>query len=237
MGIRCYLAMTAAEIHNCEQLPENLGWMACHFSSYGTGLSNLPQTLPPGAVIILNDRTPIHGHDPQQIKQQLSNLCQQLSPAGILLDLQRRESTETNELVTELTSGLPCPVGVSEAYAAYCESPVFLSPCPVYIPLEEHLAPWNEREIWLDIAPQAQTVTIDEMGSTPKDVAWTELSDPVFTDEALCCRYHMEVLEDRVLFHLQRDQEKLLAMAEKLGVTCAVGLYQQLCSDIIKRPV
>lgn len=233
MGIHCYLAMTAAEIHNCQPLPKNPGWMACHFSSYGTGLSNLPRQLPPGAMIILNDRTPIHGHDPVQIKEQLLELCAAFSPSRILLDLQRQSQPQTETLVGVLTKDLPCPVGVSEAYAHACDGAVFVSPCPVCTPLEKHFAPWNGRELWLDMALQSQSVIIDQAGSHRCDEILEELPEPVFTDPALCCRYHMEVLEDRVIFHLQRGKtelEMLLQQAEALGVTCAVGLYQQLSS-------
>ena len=47
MAIRPFLAMTAAEIRGTETLPPKTAWMACHFSPYSTGLSNLPKDLPP----------------------------------------------------------------------------------------------------------------------------------------------------------------------------------------------
>ena len=48
MAIGRYFAMTAAEIRGCSALPAGIAWMACHFSPYGTGLSNLPPELPEG---------------------------------------------------------------------------------------------------------------------------------------------------------------------------------------------
>ena len=76
MPIPCYLALTAAEFANANQLPEKIAWMACHFSCYGTGLSNFPEDLPGGSVIILNDRTPPDKHDPQRILEQLQQLVE-----------------------------------------------------------------------------------------------------------------------------------------------------------------
>ena len=42
MAIRQYLAMTAAEMTQAGSLPRHAAWMACHFSPYSTGLTNLP---------------------------------------------------------------------------------------------------------------------------------------------------------------------------------------------------
>ena len=45
MGLPLYLAMTAAELSAAEALPRKMAYMACHFSLYGTGLSNIPEQL------------------------------------------------------------------------------------------------------------------------------------------------------------------------------------------------
>ena len=71
MAMARYLAMTAAEMMGGAPLPGKTAWMACHFSPYSTGLCNLPAALPPGSLLILNDRTPIHGHDPERICREL----------------------------------------------------------------------------------------------------------------------------------------------------------------------
>jgi len=67
MPLTTYLAMTAAEMHYAETLPEHPVWMACHFSSYATGLSNCPTFLPAGSLLMINDRIPIWNHDPAHI--------------------------------------------------------------------------------------------------------------------------------------------------------------------------
>jgi hypothetical protein len=60
-----------AEIQNSPHLPERIAWMACHFSAYGKGISNMPTSLPPGAALILNDRMPPFGHDPATVAKEL----------------------------------------------------------------------------------------------------------------------------------------------------------------------
>ena len=72
MAMDVFLAMTAAEIYGNRNLPANIGWMACHFSPYGTGLSNLPKRLPASSLLIVDDITPIRGHDPPYILDQLA---------------------------------------------------------------------------------------------------------------------------------------------------------------------
>ena len=71
MALTLYLAMTAAELQNCRQIPEHIAWMACHFSPYSSGISNVPVQLPAGSVLILNDRIPPQGHDPELVARQL----------------------------------------------------------------------------------------------------------------------------------------------------------------------
>ena len=53
----------------------------------------------------------------------------------------------------------------------------------------------------------------------------------LFEDNTLHCHYATEVTENALLFRLYRteaDLNALLAEAETLGVTCSVGLYQEL---------
>ena len=148
-----YLAMTAGEFHSCRDLPSKIAWMACHFSPYGTGLTNLPRKLPPDSLLILNDRTPIRGHDPERILQILSELMNTHKCAGLLLDLQQEGIPEMEVLVHQL-SALPCPVAVS-APCAPDHTTIFLPPVPLLIPVGDYLAPWQGRDIWLDAALEA----------------------------------------------------------------------------------
>lgn len=228
--LKLYLAMTAAEMRQCRQLPQYPAWMACHFSPYGTGLSNFPQTLPPHSLLIVNDRTPIYDHDAHLISEQLTELANQLQINGILLDFQRPDNPQTAQLVQTLTTTLPCPVGVSDIYAAEGSYPVFVPPPLPNVPLETHLAPWCNREIWLEAALLRQCITITEAGAA-NQVCDFSSSNPTHFDEALFCHYQIETEPQRIRFLLSRTQDdlcKLLEHASVLGVTQAIGLYQEL---------
>ena len=152
MAIRPFLAMTAAEIRGTETLPPKTAWMACHFSPYSTGLSNLPKALPPGSMVILDDITPIHGHDSETIAAQLRPRLEEMECSGVLLDFQRPGYEEAELLAGRLSEALPCPVGVSALYGRGLTCPVFLPPAPPDVCLANYLAPWQGREIWLELA-------------------------------------------------------------------------------------
>lgn len=231
MAITPYLAMTAAEIGTFSCLPEKIGWMACHFSPYGTGLSNLPKALPEGALLILNDRTPMRFHDPEIIAAQLREQVERFGCMGVLLDFQQPDGSETAPLANFLASALPCPVGVSNACASGLDCPVFLPPVPADVPVQEYLQPWLGREIWLDIAKDAALVTVDKDGyrCTPLP-PWTQTAGG-HREEALHCHYTMDIADEQVRFTLFRTDEDiagLLDEAEQLGVKLAVGLWQEL---------
>lgn len=231
MGLKSYLAMTAAEFHTAQTHPSHLGWMACHFSCYALGLSNMPAFLPEGAMIIVNDRTPVNMHDPQIILNQLQELTGRCKPECILLDFQRPNQSQTALIARTLCENLPCPVGVSVPYAKDLGCPVFLPPSPLHLPLKEYLGSWKGRKIWLEAALYGQTVTITESGSRFEPAQINPLPEPYFTEESLHCSYHITCSEDTVIFTLQRDKAHLHALleeAEQLGVELAVGLYQQL---------
>lgn len=228
MKMRCYLAMTGAEFTAAAKLPEHTAWMACHFSCYGTGLSNLPASLPKDSMIILNDRTPVQGHDSGLILEQLTILYEQLMPSCFLLDLQRPGASEITKV---LTRELPCPVGVTAAYAQELSCPVFLEPPPLHIPLREHLESWKGREIWLEAALEAEKITVDTQGSRVEPADISILDEPAFEEPELHCRYNIRLAENTAVFQLLRAREDLATLledAQKCGVTQAVGLYQQL---------
>ncbi len=225
MVLPLYLALTAAEFAVCSSFPQNVAWMACHFSSYGTGLSNLPPKLAEGAMVILNDRTPIHGHDPDTILRQLIDL----HPDQLLLDFQRSGVDATFELSRILIKELPCPVAVSHNYAKDLTCPVFLPPIPPDVPLAEYLAPWQGREIWLEAALEGITYTLTEEGCATAPLLHFPAEG--FREESLHCHYQIIPQDNRVDFHLYRtadDLRSLLENAKAHGVTKAVGLYQEL---------
>ena len=229
MAIPLFLAMTAAEFTHAESMPHHIAWMACHFSPYGTGLTNLPKRLPEGSLLILNDRTPVSGHDPELIYESLLDTAQKLKCSGILLDFQRPDCEQVGKIIERLLT-LPLPVAVSDLYGADYDCPVFLSPPKPHKPLADHIAPWQGREIWLEAALEGCTITVTESGST-----FTPLSEEAdifpFRDDALHCHYQIETGKDYAQFSLQRTQQditSMLAEAESLGITRAVGLYQEL---------
>lgn len=233
MAIRPFLAMTAAEIFAVSQFPSEIGWMACHFSPYGLGLSNLPRQLPPKSLLILDDITPIHGHDPLLIAHQLAQRITTLDCAALLLDFQRPEVEETAALVSVLAQGLPCPVAVSHLYADAGACPVFLPPVPPSVPPEAYFAPWQGRELWLELALDGEEIILREDGAVSSTLPHVPVKETDFFDETLLCHYRCELEDDAARFTLYRteaDLELLLAEAEKYGVTTAVGLYQELSS-------
>ena len=228
MAIPLYLAMTSVEFSGCLPFPAHPAWMSCHFSPGGPGLSNLPACLPEGCLLILDDRLPPSGHDPQQIRRELQAMVETQNCAGLLLDFQRLGDPETDSVAAELLQ-LPCPVCVSKAYAQG-SCPVLLPPCPLTVPLTEHLAPWRGREIWLEAAPDSALFRITKAGChtlfPPQDLPLPHY------DPALFCRYGIEAEPDDLLFSLCRSKEDMLHLleaAETAGVTAAIGLYQELC--------
>lgn len=229
MGIPLFLAMTATEFMATAEKPDKIAWMACHFSPYGTGLTNLPRSLPEGSMLILNDRTPIAGHDPELVCQSLLDTVRQFKCCGILLDLQRPNCREALAIIEKVLT-LPIPVGVSDLYAARFDCPVFLGPSPLHKLLCDHLAPWKGREIWLEAAMNGCTITVTKNGSAFSPVT-EESSDLPFRDDALHCHYRIETADSYIRFSLHRtkdDLETLLEEAESLGIARAVGLYQEL---------
>lgn len=229
MAIRPFLAMTAAEIHNTPQIPDRIGWMACHFSPYSLGLANRPKALPAGSLLILNDVIPVCGHEPEVVAAQLLEGVDAFSCFGVLLDFQRPHSLETERMAAFLSEALPCPLAVSEPYAGNLTCPVFLSPLPLHLPLKEYTAPWKGREIWLELAMDAEEIHLTEAGAAVTPLPCT-INETGHQDNTLHCHYRIELTEDAARFTLWRTKEdidSLLEEAKGLGITAAVGLYQE----------
>ena len=228
MSLRLYLAMTEAEIRRMSVLPRNLAYMACHFSPYGTGLVNIPERLPAGSILIVNDRVPVTEHDPAQIAKQLYDAVRRLRAFGVLMDLQIPDNPRTAQIVKSVCSTLPCPVGVSEAYAADLSCPIFGAP-PIEYPLEAYFQNNKSRPLWLEAFQETAYLTITASGCTRSNEEI--LSGKSFCDEILQCKYQYKIQKDRVLFHLSRQAEDIpgyLRKADRLGIEVAIGLYQQL---------
>ena len=229
MDFPLFLAMTAAEFASCRDFPPQTAYMSCHFSPSGPGLSGTPQWLPPNSVLMITDEIPPNGHDPRQVAQELDRCVSQLKCSAVLLDLQRPALPEAKAIMKAIAS-LPCPVAVSEPYAKDFDCGVLLSPPPLWTTLSDHLAPWKGRSIWLEAAMDSKAIVISENGCrecTPPLM----LAPCKHRDTRLHCSYDITVQPDHVQFSLHRtaeDLQELLEEAEELGITKAIGLYQEL---------
>ena len=218
-----YLAMTADELASASP-PEQLCYLACHFSPYGFGLCNIPDTLPPGAMLCVNDRIPIQSHDPALVASQLARAVDVLEAGSVLLEFRRGGDVFVDAILRELS----CPVGVWEGDARGRDCPVFLD-CPeVNVPIDRHLAPWQGREIWLEEHKPIRRFTVTKDGCAVSD--GDALSGTVHRDDKLHCSYTVATEGEAAVFTLTRTQKDWDAMVQKaaaLGVTRTVGLYRQ----------
>ena len=231
MILPLYLAMTAGEFANCKSLPDKVAWMGCHFSSRDLGLSNMPQWLPEGSLLMVDDWMPIGGHDPHLIGRQLQETVVKFHCKGIILDFQRPGSEETMALCRYLSEAIPCPVAVSHWYAEGLDCPVFLSALPLRKRLAEHLSPWLGRPIWMEATLDAEEAVVTEDGCQILPGCLDPLPAPWHKDESLYCRYHWEKKDQAAQFLVQRQKEDLTAMLDSAtgqDLELAVGLYQQL---------
>lgn len=229
MPIVCYLAMTGAEFSVCGQFPAHIGWMACHFSPSGSGLSNIPKTLPEGSVLVIDDSFPLHNHEPDCILEQLQQAISDFKIKAVILDLQREKNSDMQALVSLLHAKLPCPVVATPAYAKE-RMPVFLPPCPLHIPLEKYLTPYKGRQVWLDVTPSPMELAVTSQGTTFRSIQTVSCPAKLHWDSTLFCHYGITIESDRILFTFLRDHnafQKWLSFAESLGVTSMIGLYQE----------
>ena len=180
---------------------------------------------------MVDDITPIHGHRSDLIAAQLEEAVKGLGCAGVLLDFQRQDSQPTAALAAYLTGALPCPVAVSDGYAQGLACPVFLSAPPCHEPLPDWFAPWQGREIWLELSKSPEIITVTEGGARISALPQAEGLDGGFFERNLLCHYQQEVRDREAVFTLHRTEEdliRLLAEGESYGMTQAVGLYQEL---------
>ena len=231
MVLPLYLALTAAEISSQEVLPVPMAYMGCSFSPYSLGLSGIPTSLPEGCMLIVNDRMSCQGHSPDLVAGQLQEAVIRLSCESVLLDFQRPLDSESEAMVGLIVQFLSCPVAVTEGFARDLDCPVFLSPAPLNIPLADHLAPWQGREIWLEAALEQMELRVTSEGISAVSQFPPEGLSGGFFEQTLCCNYRTRVDADRIrftLFDTLESLEKKLDLAADLGVRRAVGLWQEL---------
>ena len=174
------------------------------------------QIPPPGTLPVVTDAFRVD-------RQLLLQLCQ--GREAVLLDFEHPPSVDTRELIRDL----PCPAAAPPGYRE--DGPVFLPPPPLHIPLEAYLSPWNGREIWLEAALQKQVITVTAEGCTVFPPCTNRDLQDGFYSEMLHCRFSQSFTDSRALFTLFDTPDTLrskLNHAASLGVTRAVGLYQEL---------
>ncbi len=228
MSIPLFFAISGEDIPNVPTPPPPIAWMACHFSPYGAGLTDLPTRLPAGSILILDDRIPMTHHDPDLILRQLNAAVEELGCSRLLLELLRASDRVPVERIVKEIS---CPVGVTAAYAKGQDCAVFLPPVPPHIPLPEYIAPWKERRIWLEVAPDGTDITITPQGSSAIPVPFPQNVTPSHKEETLCCHYTISTQPEQARFSLFRsldDIGSLLQQAEQTNIELAIGLFQEL---------
>lgn len=225
-----FLAQTGGEIARFPTV--KTAYLACHFSPYGVGLSNLPDRLPAGSILLLDDSMPPNGHDPGVVETELKNCINLFDISAVLLDFQGEIQAESMEMAQHLVNVLPCPVAVTEGYAKKLRCSVFLSPTPVNMAVKDHIGPWLQQGIYLELAPMATRFTVTEDGCTSLPIPFE--GELPLCDERLHCHYNVEVFPQKAIFTLRRTNADLAALtkeAKGLGVLETVGLYQELgCS-------
>lgn len=227
MFSKVFLAQAGQEM--AKSPPDRFAYMALHFSAYSKGLSNAPTQLPQGSILLLDDSMEPADHDPQVITDQLKDLTNRFSPKAVLLDFQRPKTKELENVATCILQALPCPVGITEAYAKDFGCPVFLSPPPANKALANYIDPWKKQGIYLEIAPDCIAFTVTEKGSTPAQIPIVQ--NLPLEDNRLHCHYNVEVFSDKAVFTICRYKEDLAQLvqeAEQLGVLACVGLYGEL---------
>lgn len=210
-------------------LLHRFAYMAVHFSSFGRGLSNLPGSLPKGSMVLVDDSMEPMNHDPEMVAAQLKELVERFSPIAVLLDFQRPITKQLQVMAEAIIKALPCPVGVTKAYAKELGCPVFLPPPPANKALGDYIGPWKQQGVYLEIAPEGLEITVTEAGSSAMPIF--PVSGLPLEDKRLHCHYNVEVLQDKAVFTICRYKEDLAQLvqeAEGLGVLGCVGLYWEL---------
>ena len=182
-------------------------------------------------MLILTDRMPCQGHSADLVVQQLRDIVELYRCESLLLDFQRPPEPESREMADRIITSLPCPVAVTESFAVDHSCPVFLSPAPLHVPLREYLQPWQGREVWLEAAFGQETITVTEKGTEVAGQFPSEGLEEGFYDEELRCHYRVKTEPNRIIFTIFDTAESLqkkLDLAQSLGVSRAVGLWQEL---------
>ena len=92
---------------------------------------------------------------------------------------------------------------------------------------------WPGREIWLDTTMEGLEIVLTEKGAKSATLPHQKYPDCGLEDRLLHCHYRISLSENSAVFTLWRTKSDISAQleeAEALGVTAAVGLYQEFGS-------
>lgn len=231
MSIPLFLAMTSQEIRENICQTGKIAYMACHFSPKGSGVTNLPENMPPTAMLILDDRIPYGGQSAEQLIAGLRASVERLGCQYVLLDFERPATKQLQELSAAVANELPCPVAMPPEYARALDCPLFLPSIPPYILPEDYLSPYKNREIWLEAALDGALATVTAEGCQVTAVPYPETAIPLHHSRELRCHYHMDITDKAARVTFLRSAEDigpLLEAAEQYGAALAIGLHQEL---------
>lgn len=224
MALPLYLAMTGSEILENWKNSSPFGIM-----TRLDRIEEIPSWCPAGGMLILTDEIPMHPENIDLVRE-LRRTVERRQFESVLLDFQRPGNPDAQAFARAVMADISCPVCVSECYAGEMDCAVLLPPVPPDVPVGEYLRPWLGREIWLEAALDGMVIAVTTEGAQAKRLLRGVPGEGEHGDESLCCHYRVET-GDSAVFSLRRTEEdlrRLLQKAEKLGVSRAVGLYQEL---------
>ena len=228
MNLSIYMAFVAAESEAILRYKGKAAWLGYHLSAFDSGITPRPSFLDSCHMLVLTDETPLLHHDPQKVTSEICAEAKSLGCEKILLDFQRPPTEKSLVLAKSILRSAPCAVGITECYANDTDCSVFLPSPPLWTPLQETIAPWKGRDIWLEIFPEDGCITITKKGGNYSPSA--PLENYPFCDNALCLSYSTEQYAQQVKVHLHRgitEMKAFLHLADSLGISAAIGLYQQ----------
>ena len=225
MGLQFYLALEPWEFQTYTRT-EPMVWFSCQFSPEPPGICNLPEALPTGAAILLDDALPYSGNA-RAVTEGLKETVEKTGAAGVILDFQKPYEQTLGILAEYLERSLPCPVVVTPSYADHTKGPLLLPPAAMHIPLVRQLSSIR-RSIWLELDAPIVRLTLTERGLRTASLYALPFSKKVFESEKLHCHYQVHGDGSFTLHRTGQDLTDFLQEAESLGVEAAIGFWQEL---------
>ena len=218
--------MMDTEMQDIPSLPPRIARMGCTFDPDGPGLSDIPTAFFQHGMLIVDDRHPIRGHDPNLVAGVLADAADRLGIDCILLDFERPPTAASQAIAARLAKALPCPVGMPPDYGASLDCALFLPPCPLHVPMEAYLKPWQHREVWMEARILRQTITVTQQGTVYGIPAPGDNLTGGHFDNLLRCQCVTEIADDKVVFTLYDTPESLRKKWNHPNISRVIGLFQ-----------